>query len=412
MKNFNNLVKLNQIKNLNLEKLIIYTGILYMFFLSRRGGDSKDKVALIIMILIFLQSLLTKNFQKYKKYRAEIFFGIIYMSLVSVSYFFSDFKSPDRFYTYLHSTLYSLGFLFVSLNFKMNKKYIKYILPVLILISIPPLSYGVVDFICNYRNLAQYRIAGDSYTTKYALDLGIYFLIGIFNFYYYKNKYIRLMLFLYLIIITILIMGTQSRNTFLMLPISLAFVVFFKNYKKGIIVMGLLFLAGLFLIKSPIKINNIERIKNSIISVEKVKKDARYLLFKEGIEISKNNILKGEGFFRYKGKDSRSTVFESYEHYHNIFIETAVTQGILTLISYFLFLVLLFYRLLKNYFLEKDKLKKNIKLLTLAIFIFSHLYGLAEPIFYFEKLYQLIFTIITISIVIDEPNDKIIKEGR
>ena len=95
------------------------------------------------------------------------------------------------------------------------------------------------------------------------------------------------------------------------------------------------------------------------------------------------------------------------EHYHNIFIETAVTQGVLTLIVYIAFLTTLFIRMLKNYFKEDDRLKRYIKLYALAVFIFSILYGLFEPIFYFEKIYQLIFTIIAISFIIDDTKSKI-----
>ena len=79
-----------------------------------------------------------------------------------------------------------------------------------------------------------------------------------------------------------------------------------------------------------------------------------------------------------------------------------MTQGILTLIVYLLFLVTLFIRMLKNYFKENDILKKYIKLFGIAVFIFSNLYGLFEPIFYFEKIYQLIFTIIAFTFIIDD----------
>jgi len=61
----------------------------------------------------------------------------------------------------------------------------------------------------------------------------------------------------------------------------------------------------------------------------------------------------------------------------------------------------------KNYFKEDDRLKRYIKLYALAVFIFSILYGLFEPIFYFEKIYQLIFTIIAISFIVDDNESKI-----
>ena len=100
------------------------------------------------------------------------------------------------------------------------------------------------------------------------------------------------------------------------------------------------------------------------------------------------------------------TPIEAVDHYHNIFIETAVTQGVFTLIVYILFLITLFIRMLKNYFKEKDRLKRYIKLYALAVLIFSILYGLFESIFYFEKIYQLIFTIIALSFIIDDTSNR------
>lgn len=394
---------LNFIKK-NFEGIIIYIGILYMFFLSRRGGDTKDKFSLALMIAVLMYSFSRKYFSKYKEYKLEIFVSSIYLFFVSNSYFYTSNKSEDLFYTFLHASLYSIVFFLVVLNFKLEEKYISYILPLLLLITISPMIYGIRDFIENYNILDGYRLHGDSYTTKYALDLGIYFLIGFFSFIYYKNKYLKVLLLLYLTIDIILIVGTQSRNDFIMLPLTLILITLFKNYKKGIIVIAVSFILGILIIKSPLEIKGVERIKNSLSTMDKIKKDARYILFKEGIEISKKNLFKGDGFFRYKGDEKRINEIEYYEHFHNIFIETAVTQGVLALISYVIFLLTLFYRLVKNYFVENNELKKNIKLMTIAIFIFSHLYGLAEPIFYFEKLYQLIFTIIAISIIIDDPD--------
>lgn len=394
---------LNFIKK-NFEGIIIYIGILYMFFLSRRGGDTKDKFSLALMIAVLMYSFSRKYFSKYKEYKLEIFVSSIYLFFVSNSYFYTSNKSEDLFYTFLHASLYSIVFFLVVLNFKLEEKYISYILPLLLLITISSMIYGIRDFIENYNILDGYRLHGDSYTTKYALDLGIYFLIGFFSFIYYKNKYLKVLLLLYLTIDIILIVGTQSRNDFIMLPLTLILITLFKNYKKGIIVIVVSFILGILIIKSPLEIKGVERIKNSLSTMDKIKKDARYILFKEGIEISKKNLFKGDGFFRYKGDEKRINEIEYYEHFHNIFIETAVTQGVLALISYVIFLLTLFYRLVKNYFVENNELKKNIKLMTIAIFIFSHLYGLAEPIFYFEKLYQLIFTIIAISIIIDDPD--------
>lgn len=397
---------MNRFKDINIEKIINFLGIVFLYFLSRRGGDTKDKIAVLIMFFILLWSIRLKYYDKYILYKKEIVLGFLYLILVSISFFFSDSKGESRFYVYTHATIFSLGFLLICLNYKLNKKYIKYILPILLFTSFPSIIYGLKDIFIHYNTLESYRISGSSYPTIYALEIGIYFIIGIFSLIYYKNKYLKFLLFVYTLVVVILILKTQSRNTFLMLPISLVFISFIKNFKKGLIIFGGFIFFGFLILKNPIQINAINRINSSITSIEKIKKDERYILFKEGIELSKKNIIKGEGFFKYKGRDAVLNPSGEYIHFHNIFIETAVTQGLITLLIYILFLLTLFYKLIRNYFLENDELKKTIKLMAITIFIFSHLYGLAEPIFYFEKIYQLIFVIITLSIIIDVPNVK------
>lgn len=397
---------MNKFKNINMEEIINILGILYFFFLSRRGGDSKDRIALLIMFFILFYSFKLKYYQKYIEYKKEIIVGALYIVLVSLSFFLSDSKGEGRLYAYTHATLFSLGFFFFSLNYKLNNKYIKYIIPILISISLPSIIYGLKDAFMNYSILDTYRISGSSYPTVYALEIGIYFIIGFFSLLYYKNKYIKFLLLIYILTIFILVLKSQSRNTILMLPLSFVFIEFIKNYKKGLFIfIGFLFVS-FFILKNPIQIKAIDRINSSITSIEKIKKDARYSIFTTGIELSKKNIIIGEGFFKYKGKNAVLNPAGGHIHFHNIFIETAVTQGLITLFVYIFFLTILFFRLIKNYFIENEKLKKNIKLMTLCIFIFAHLYGLAEPIFYFEKIYQLIFTIITISIIIDTPSLK------
>ena len=265
---------------------------------------------------------------------------------------------------------------------------------------------GIVDFYKHYNEISWYRLEGNTYTTKYAAELGMYLLLGIFSIIYYKKIYIKLLLIPYIFINLWLIFLTQSRNTFIAIPLAIIFLYTIVDWKKGIIILLILLCGITILFKYNHNIANINRIKNSISTVEKVKVDARYIIFLDGIKKAKNHFFVGEGFFKYRG-GKLNTPIEITEHYHNIFIETAVTQGVFTLIVYITFLIILFIRMLKNYFKEDDRLKRYIKLYALAVFIFSILYGLFEPIFYFEKIYQLIFTIIAISFIVDDNESKI-----
>lgn len=393
-------------KNNFWSQLIAFLILVYLFFLSRRGGSSKDIISILIILFTLIYSY-KEGIKRYLAYKKEIVIGILYIALVTISYLILDDKGDGRFYTFTHATFFSIGFMLILLNYKLDNKYIKYIIPLLIIISLPAIYKGALDFYKHYNEIGWYRVEGTSFTTKYAAEVGIYLLLGIFSFAYYKKIYIRLLLLPYILTNLGLILSTQSRNTFIAIPLTIIFLYIVVDWKKGIIIL-LILLGGLgILLKSNYNVSNINRIKSSISTVEKIKVDARYIIFSHGIEKVKNHIFIGDGFYKYKG-GKLITPIEAVDHYHNIFIETAVTQGVFTSIIYVIFLITLFIRMLKNYFRENDRLKRYIKLYALAVFIFSILYGLFEVIFYFEKIYQLIFTIIALSLIIDENDDKIL----
>ena len=390
-------------KNNFLNGLIILSMLVYLFFLSRRGGDTKDVLANFIMFLIFIYSF-KNGIKRYLIHKRDIIIGVLYLVLVTISYVIVDEKGDDKFYTFLHTTIYSVGFMLVLLNYKLEDRYVKYILPLMLFISIAPIYKGIIDLYKNFDNIASYRIAGDTYTTRYAAELGIYLLLGIFSFLYYKKIYIKILLTCYMIIVLTLIFFTQSRNDFLVIPIILVFIFTILDWKKGLIAIIITLGLAFSLFKYSNKIRVIDRIESSIMTKEKIKKDARYTIFSDGIKEAKNYPIIGKGFFFYKGQKLHSAG-ENIDHYHNNFIETAVTQGLLTLGIYIIFLINLLISLLKNYFSEKDTLKKYIKLLAISVFLFINFYGFIEVSFYFEKIYQLVFTIIAISFIIDNKND-------
>ena len=394
-------------KNNFLNGLIILSMLVYLFFLSRRGGDTKDVLSIFIMFLIFIYSF--KNGVKgYLMHRRDIIIGILYLVLVTISYIIVDEKGDDKFYTFLHTTIYSIGFMLVLLNYKLEDRYTKYILPLMLLISIAPIYKGIIDLYKNFDNIASYRIAGDTYTTRYAAELGIYLLLGILSFLYYKKIYIKILLTCYMIIVLTLIFFTQSRNDFLVIPIILIIIFTILDWKKGLIAIIITLGLAFFSFKYSNKISAVNRIESTVVSKEKIKKDARYTILLDGIKEAKNYPIIGKGFFFYKGQKLHSAD-ENIEHYHNNFIETAVTQGLLTLGIYIVFLINLLISLLKSYFSEKDILKKYIKLLAISVLLFINFYGFFEVSFYFEKIYQLVFTIIAISFIIDNNNFKNIK---
>ena len=385
-----------------LNNLIVVSMLVYLFFLSRRGGDTKDIISIFIMFLITIYSF-KNGIKGYLIHKRDIIISVIYLILVSISYIIVDDKGNDKFYVFSHTTIFSVGFMLVLLNYKLEDKYVKYILPILLLISIPPIYKGCIDFYKNLDVLKFYRLVGDTSTPKYAAEVGIYLFLGLFSCIYYKNICIKIILACYTIIVLTLVFFTQSRGAFLAIPATIILIFTILDWKKGLIAAIVTFALMFSLFKYTNKTDKImlvNRIERSIMTKEKIEKDARYTIFLDGIKEAKNYKIIGKGFFFYKGQKLHSAN-EKIDHYHNNFIETAVTQGSLTLIAYIIFLINLFISMVKNYLKENDRLKKYIKLLAISTFVFINFYGLIEVSFYFEKIYQLIFTIIAISFIID-----------
>lgn len=382
------------------KELIAFSMLIYLFFLSRRGGDTKDIISISIMIFTLIYSY-KEGINRYLFYKKEIIIGIIYLFLVTLSFLFSENKSNERFYIFTHMTLYSIGFMLILLNYKLDNKYIKYIFPALLILSLPSVYKGIIDVFNHYDELGYYRIDGGTYTSRYQLEIGIYFLLSLFSMLYYKKKSIKFILCIYTAINFVLLLFTQSRNALIGIIMTLFLLQFILNFKKGIIIFFILCITITFSMKYLENIKTISRITSSITSIEKIKKDARYDIYLYGIKNLKENIIKGKGFYKYKEKTLEVSPGVYYVHLHNIFLETAITQGLITSIVYITFLVTLFIRMLKKYFKESDKLKRCIKLFGIAIYIFSFAHGIFDTIFYFEKIYQLIFTIIAITFIID-----------
>lgn len=388
-----------RLNNKIFEKIILMLGMVYTFFIFRRGGDTRD-IFSILLILITLYSSYILKYNKYRFYKQEIISSIIYVFFIFFSYYFSVNKE-NRLSILLGMTLYTILFMCICLNLKIEEKYYKYFIPVLILMSASGIFRGLKEVYLNYEKLSWYRIEGGTYTTVYAAELGIYLLIGIIALLYYKEKYKKICSLIYIVINLFLIISTQSRTTMFGIPLTLMILFIIWDNKKGIILVFLSLILGIFLFKTFPNIKPIKRL-STLTSIEKIYHTPRYSIFKQGIDKGKENLIKGEGFYKYKENKLATVSAGNQPHYHNIFIETFATQGLLALVSYIIFLNVIFWRLVKNYILEEERTKKYIKLLGVSVFLFSIIYGLSEPIFYFKRIYEIVFTIVTMSFIIDK----------
>ncbi|MGL6098366.1 MAG: O-antigen ligase family protein, partial [Fusobacteriaceae bacterium] len=381
----------NKLKEkINIRELVYYLIIVYLFFLFRRGGDSKFKMALVVSLGALIVGYKEK-FQSLKKYKVMYIFGMLYLLSLSVTFYLSQNKEYGRVSEFLGMTLYSVIFFLSIINIKLKDKEYLRLIPIATLFSIETIVRGMQELYLNRTiiNFEWFRLSGRTYTTIYAAELGICIMIGLVGIYIYQKKSIKLFYGVYTILLLILLYYTRSRNSMLMIPIAVCLITFLKVKKNKMVVtlIGLLVIG--FMLKKAPEIKGLSRL-STLGSIETIKQDARFNIFKEGMKIGKKNLLKGKGFYAFKeGTLSIEGNTTSHPHTHNFLIETFATQGLITLISYLLFLSSIIFYSVKNYFSEKNNLIKDIKFLTIGVFTFGLLYGLAEAIFYFTKIYMM-----------------------
>lgn len=380
------------IKKINKEKIINLVGILYLILLMRRGGDSKYIFSIILMG-ISLTFIYKNKGKKIKENKWLYISGIVYFILLTKSFLLNEIIL-DRINAYLGMGFYSVIFLLLCSNIEIKEKYNNYLIPLISFFSLGSLYRGLQDIYLHISKLSYYRISGRTYTTIYAGEIGIYFFIGVLSIFIYKKWYLKLAYTFYTAIILVLIYFTKSRNAMIMIPITIGILLVIKYGKKGIVYSSLVLGLSFGMVRYSSHINGLKRL-TTISSLNKIKKNNRYKIFKEGLSKGLEKPLNGVGFKEYSKNNLLKTKTGKVTSFHNIYIETFATQGILNLIAYIFFISSIFIKLLKKYIKSRDLAN----LIPIATLIYMLLYGLAEPIFYFGKVYELLFTILLIGIL-------------
>lgn len=107
----------------------------------------------------------------------------IYIGLLFFNFFMSENKAGERMNVLLGMTIYSIGLFLMIINFKIERKIYKRLLLVMSFFSIGSLVGGIEDLYLNLDKLNWYRLAGRTYTTIYAGELGVYFFRSTCNIY-------------------------------------------------------------------------------------------------------------------------------------------------------------------------------------------------------------------------------------
>lgn len=391
-------------KYLTRDNIVVLLGIFYLFFLSKRGGDSKHKVAFILSILGLFQYYKDKFIIKEKILKINAIFGVVYVVLATLIYYFTEDKIGKN-EVFLSLTYFSVIFSFLIGRLNLKRNLIDKISPLILLMTVPGILRGIKEILENVDKLLYYRIHGGGYTTIYAGEIGLYIIIGVILFFYYEKWYFKLLMLGYIGINGMIIYFCKSRNGVISVFLTLAILILCKNLKKGIVcivVLGMILFGSLKLAENS---KYISRIGN-LVSIEKIEKESRVPIYIRGAKMIKENVYKGQGFYNYL--NNRYVVEETGEHiihFHNNFIELSITQGLMTCLFYFSYFTTFIIYFIKKIQFE-DKIVQLYSYLALGSIVFYQAYGLFDSSIYMIKLTDLTFLFITLGVILTSKKEQ------
>lgn len=365
-----------------LENTIFYSLILLSFFLGRRAGDSKDRMMVLIMGLsIFQYIYLKKKYMLKNKY--IYIFGFLYLILLAFNISSLDYydKVKDPF---IQFTVFGILLFLITSLLNIEKERYEKIFQLLILFSLPRLFKGFEEFIKYGYNL-KIRITGGTTPTIYSMEIGIYLVICFSLLLCTKRKIEKILYGIYLLLGSSIVIFTQSRTLLLFLPLTFIIIFFLVkkiNIKNIIIILGICM--GAILIGVNISKPFKARVERTV-SLKKLQNDTRIPIYTKIPIIAKDIFPKGLGFYYYK-KKPLNTGLELVPHVHNTLGEILLTQGIVALIIYIVFQLLIGVKLVITFFKSNDREEKKILTIGIAIYLFIAFTGLVDVPFYQGKI--------------------------
>lgn len=389
-----NIIRDNKIKILEVIEFVLVFFLLYSWVLFRYKPTD-----LTLIFGIIIVNLLKKIFLKEKIIvNKKIFYlGILWMIWISYSFYIVDsnidLRSLKKSY-YINLVFKSILVCITFAQMKFSRYLYRYLLLITMILSLKPIfdggkllmrsgSYGKRLYIWDNPNY-------------YAFILGIFVIVGMSVLISKTRKKDKgLASIIVVVSFLVLVMGPKSRNVILYLLILVSILFFIRIFymiRKNsnfirlvtIIIVSLLFITGTGLyVKKEARISRLTEITG-------IKKEARVLVYKEGIKIIKEekNVLIGKGFL-YFLPNKLKTPKERLSATHNDVIEITITQGIMGTFLYVAFITVSLIQLIKNYKMNNSRKEFVILgILNVSYFIFL---GLFDNPIYQKRVLELIF---------------------
>lgn len=239
----------------------------------------------------------------------------------------------------------------------------------------------IYNFIVNFESIINIFSIQNSYELNLRSFLenrnqyGIFLIIMLIsNLYIIENTRKKAYILLHVVFIISLIL-TMSRNAIIaMLLVHILYLCFnakriLQKMNKGqkklvlFIMLGILILISVIIIFIPSVMETIDKlfIRTYTINTE----SGRVKIWLNGIDMVKNNIFTGLG--RFKAIKLNNIIYNSrLEQFHNVYIETLVTYGIMGLI-YLIYFIVKFIKKINDSAI--DKKQKNIMLISTIVFL-------------------------------------------
>ena len=403
-----------------LNYLIILQNIVLLttpYILSKASNYSRNTGAAVIIVLSLLYLLISKK--KIVLNKKLMIFGLGYILFTSLSFFrLGSNYNKEQLNAYKGIIIYLLiGFSITQIE--IDKKVYRWTPILLSIFSLFPALRALKEWHVNGFSM-NYRIFGDSWPSVFCVELGILVLASIVVIFFEKSWFFKIISFFLLVISFVALIGVQARIIILLIPAFFILTAVIKNYKLGIKILTVL-AVGFFIIIASTDFERYFKRFDSKDSGGSYSNLIRVEIYKRSSELIKKNWLTGIGFFNlrninvkddpklipYVDKESFGLEKEipgtmenlklwshSATHSHNNILETFVTQGIIGLIFYLLFLVSIFKELLVNFRNKALGDYKEIFWLGIIMLLLVFLDGMIDTNIYMLKVNQTLFFIL------------------
>lgn len=403
-----------------LNYLIILQNIVLLatpYILSKPSNYGRNVGAIVIIVLTLLYILIGRKRLIFDK--KLMILGLGYVLFTSLSFFkLGNNYNKEQLNAYKGIITYLLvGFSITQIE--IDDRVYKWTPILLSFFSLFPTLRALKEWHINGFSM-NYRIFGDSWPSVFCMELGILVLASIIVIFFEKSWYFKIMSFVLLGISFIAIIGVQARITILLIPSFFILTAVLKNYKLGITILVTLIL-GFFVIIAVTDSEKYFKRFDSKDSDGSYSNLIRLEIYKRNIELIKSDGITGIGFFNLRNKNIKDDVrlleyvdlegfgFKkgipgtkenlklwgySATHSHNNILETLVTQGILGLIFYILFVIFIFKDLLVNFRNKIFTKYKAIFWLGILMFLYVFLDGMIDTNIYMIKVNQILFFVL------------------